>query len=131
MRQPCPLWAFLVSCPPREAAMPPVGHYINAHYNFRTATCQTRLHWVQFTVLPLARLFHWFQFTALPLARLDRLSISLQCCHCQTFALISVYQPCHLPDFIALFSVYSRATCQTLWHWFQFTAVPLVRLYFI
>ena len=30
-----------------------------------------------------------------------------------------------------LFSVYSRATCQTLFHWFQFTAVPLVRLYFI
>ena len=59
------------------------------------------------------------------------MSISLQRCHCQTFALISVYQPRHLPDFIALFSVYNCATCQTLWHWFQFTAVPLVRLYFI
>ena len=75
---------LLVSCPPREAALPPVGHYVNAHYNFSTATCQTRLHWVQFTVLPLARLFHWFQFTALPLARLYRMSISLQRCHCQT-----------------------------------------------
>ena len=119
----------VVGCPPREAALPPVGHYINAHYNFSTATCQTLLYWVQFTVLPLARLFHWFQFTALPLARLYRMSTSLQRCHCQTFALISIYQPSHLPDFIALFSVCSRATCQTLFHWFQFTVLPLVRPY--
>ena len=60
------------------------------------------------------------------------------------FYQLSVYQPGHLPDFIALFSVYSRlpyfislvsvyspATRQTLWHWFQLTAMPLVRLYFI
>ena len=107
----------------------PVGHYVNAHYNFRTATCHTRLHWVHFTVLPLARLFHWFQFTSLPLARLYRMSISLQRCHYQTFALISVYQPYHLPDFIALFSVYSCATCQTLFNWFQFTVLSLVRPY--
>ena len=30
---------------------------------------------------------------------------------------------------MALFSVYSRATCQTLCHCFHFTAVPLARLY--
>ena len=61
----------VVSCPPCEAALPPVGHYINAHYNFSTATCQTRWRGVLFPVLPLARLFHWFHFqlTALPLAR--------------------------------------------------------------
>ena len=47
--------------------------------------------------------------------------------YCTVFSL----QPCHLPDFISLVSVYSPATHQTLWHWFQFTAVPLVRLYFI
>ena len=58
------------------------------------------------------------------------MSISLQRCHCQTFALISVYQPCHLPDFISLVSVYSPVTRQTLWHWFQFTAMPLVRRLF-
>ena len=154
----CSLWA-VEGYPPREAAMPPVGLlvscplrrqpcfvrglwwvilplrqlcplwdtvYINAHYNFSTATCQTQLHWFQLTVLPLARLFHWFQFTALPLARLYRMNISLQWCHCYTFALISVYQPCHLSDFIY---TYSRATCQTLFHWFQFTVLPLVRPY--
>ena len=48
---------LLVSCPPREAALPQVGHYVNAHYNFSTAICQTLLHWFQFTVLPLARLY--------------------------------------------------------------------------
>ena len=113
----------VVGYPPSEAALPPDGHYINAHYNFSTATCQTQLHWFQFQ---LARLFHWFQFTALPLATLYRLNISLQCCHCHTFALISVYQPCHLSDFIY---TYSRATCQDLFHWFQFTVLPLVRPY--
>ena len=70
---------------------------------YSPATCQTLSHEDQFTMLPLSL--------------------------CQTFALISVYQPCHLPDFTALFSVYSRATCQTLFHWFQFTILPLFRPY--
>ena len=98
---------LLLGCPPREAAMPPAGHYVNAHYNYspayNAATCQT--------------LCHCFQFTAVPLARL--------------YATVFSLQPCHLPDFMPLFSVYSRATCQTLCHCFQFTAVPLARLYFI
>ena len=64
-----PCAGLVVGCLLHEAALPPVGHYVNAHYNFSTATCQTRLHLVQFPVLPLARLFHWFQFTALPLSR--------------------------------------------------------------
>ena len=55
------------------------------------------------------------QLTTLPLVRLYGTVFSLQ--------------PCHLPDFMPLFSVYSRATCQTLCHCFQFTAVPLARLY--
>ena len=134
----------VVGCPPREAALPPVAHYINAHYNFSTATCQTQLHWFQFTVLPLARLY--------------RMSISLQCCHCQTFASVLVYslatcqtllhcfqftalplarlyftgfslQSCHSSDLMALVSVYSRATGQTLFHWFQFAILMLVRLF--
>ena len=76
---------------------------------------------------------------ALPLARLYRFSISLQRCHLSDFiALVSVYcrATCQtlfhwfqFTDFIALVSVYSRATGQTLWHWYQSTAVPLVRLY--
>ena len=36
-----------------------------------------------------------------------------------------------MPDFIALFSVYSCTTCHTLLHLFQFTFLPLVRLYCI
>ena len=58
-----------------------------------------------------------FTVAALPLTRLYRFSISLQ--------------RCHLSDFIALVPVYSCATCQTLWHFFQFTARPFARLYFI
>ena len=141
VRQPCPvraLWWVVLSvrqlCPLRATTL--------MHITI-SALPLARPYCIGFSlVLSLARLFHWFKFTALPLARLYRMSISLQRCHCQTFALISVYQPCHLPDFIAPFSVYSRATCQnftgfslqsrhsSLWHWFQFTAVPLVRLYF-
>ena len=106
---------------------------------------------------------------ALPLARLCRFSISLQRCHLSVLLQWFQLQPCHLPDllhsfqftagplakliaqfsvyswatcqtlfrwfqftdFIALVPVYSRATGQTLLHWFQFTAFPLVRLYCI
>ena len=139
------------------------------------------LHCFQFRAGPLARLYfvgfslqtllHWFQFTAVPLVRLYCIGFSLQPCHWSDFiALVSVgspdtcqtlfhgfsLQPCHLPDFITLVSVYNAATCklygivsslqpyhlldfialayspatrQTLLHWFQFAAGPLVRLY--
>ena len=116
----------------------PVGHYVNAHYDCSPATCQTLLHWFQFTVLPLARLYrfsislqplhlsdsiasvsfdsratcqivlHGCQFTAVSLARLDLIGCFLQ--------------SCHLSDFIAVVSVYSRATGQILLQWIRFTA---------
>ena len=112
----------VVVCPPREAALPPVGHYINAHYNFSTATCQTSVSnpatcqtiiFIGFNSQPCH--LPEYQFTTLSLSRL----------YCIDFS----YQPCHLPDFIALFSFYSPATCQTLFSWFQFTVLPLVRPY--
>jgi len=77
----------------------------------------TTLMHITIAALPLARLLHWFQFTVLPLARLYRISISLQ--------------RQHLSDSVALVSVYSRAIGQTLFHWFQLAVLTLVRLYFI
>ena len=78
----------------------------------------------------------------MPLARLYCIVFSLQPCHlpdfitlvsvynaatCRLYGIVSSLQPHDLLDFIAL--AYSPATCQTLLHWFQFAAGPLVRLY--
>ena len=128
---------LLVSCPPCEAAMPPVGLLVSC------TPCEAAMPPVGLLVscplrevaMPLvATVLMHITIAALPLARLYRFSISLQ--------------RCHLSEFIALVSVYSRATFQTLWQFsvysrtlvdwfqftdfialFQFTAVPLVRLY--
>ena len=81
---------------------------------YSPATCHTLLHEYQFAMLPLSYFCIDFSLSALPFVRL-----------------YLHLQPCNLPDFISLVSVYSPATRQTLRHWFQFTAVPLVRLYFI
>ena len=60
---------------------------------------------------------HFFQFTAVPLARHYFTGFSLQSCHSS--------------DLMALVSVYSRGTGQTLFQWFQFAILMLVRLYFM
>ena len=127
-----PLWA-VGSCPPREAALPPAGQYVNAHYKlmqpchlpdsiasvsvYSPATCQTIALVSVYNADTCQTLLHRFHLTAVPLARLYCMVVSLQ--------------PCHWPDLIALVAVYSPATCQTLLQWFQFTAVLLVILYFI
>ena len=88
----------------------------------RDRPCPVRgLWWV---VLPVRQLCPLWDTTlmhitisALPLARLDCIGFSLQ--------------SCHLPEFIALVSVYNADTCQTLLHRFHLTAVPLARLYCI
>ena len=63
---------------------------------------------------------------ALTFARLYRFSIGLQRCHLSLYWIGFSLQP----NFMALFSVYSQATCQTLFHWFQFTDfIALVPVY--
>ena len=116
---------LLVSCPPCEAAMPPVGLLVSC------TPCEAAMPLVATVLMHIT-------IAALPLARLYRFSISLQRCHLSDFiALVSVYSRATFQTLLQ-FSVYSRATCQTLVDWFQFTdfialfqftAVPLVRLY--
>ena len=120
---------------------------------YSRATCQTLCHCFQFTAVPLARLyatvfslqpchlpdfislvpvysratgqtlFHWFQFTAVPLARLYFIGFSL---HWSDF--ISLASVLTLVKLYFIVSACSPAACQTLLHWFQFTARPLTRL---
>ena len=95
-------------------------------------TCQILLHWFQFTAVPLVKLYfmvliysrttgqtllHWFQFTAVPLVRLYYIGCSLH--------------PYHWSDFITLVPVYSRTTGQTLLYWFQLAVLTVVKLYFM
>ena len=107
------LWVWNTRTP-REAAMPPVGRWWLSSQ------------WDSFVPYVLMHI----TVAALPLASLCRFSISLQRCSGSSL------QPFHWSDFIAMVPVYSRATGQTLLHWFQFTVptlavLPLVRLYFI
>ena len=128
VRQPCPLWAFLVSCP------------------FRRQPCPVRgLWWV---VLPVRQLCPLWDTTlmhitisALPLARLDCIEFNFQSCLPDYFTGFTFsLQPCQLPEyqFITLplvrVPVYNTATCQStsLQHChlpeYQFTTLPLARV---
>ena len=113
---------------PREAAMTLLAFFVR---------CPPRE-----ATLPLwaTALMH-ITIAALPVARLYRFCISLQRCHlsdllhcfsvyiratCQT-----LFHWFQFTDFIALVSVYSRTTGQTLFHWFQLAVLTLVKLYFM
>ena len=91
----------------------------------------TTLMHITIAALPLARLLHWFQFTVLPLARLYRISISLQRQHLSdSVALVSVYSRAIGQTLFHCFSVGSPDACQTLFHWFQLAVLPLARFDF-
>ena len=88
-------------------------------------------------VLPVRQLCLWattlmhITTATLPLARLYCIGFSLQSCHLPDFiALVSVYNP-YTCQTISSVSFDSRTTCQIVLHGCQFTAVSLARLYFI
>ena len=97
--------------------MPPVGLLVSCP--FRRQPCPVRgLWWV---VLPVRQLCPLWDTTlmhitisALPLARLDRIELSFHSCRLPDYFIGFTFslQPCHLPEY-------------------QFTTLPLVRLYYI
>ena len=103
--QSCHLPDYFISFSLQPCHLP---HFI-AWISVCNAATVILLHWFQFISPAICQTL--FTLTAVQLARLYFTGFSLQSCHSS--------------DLTALVSVYSRATGQTLFHWFQLAVLPL------